>query len=61
MPSAPKPEPTAGGMAKIPSAKNQKVIESISTKYFIGTEDGEVVHCDFKLEKDNETGKLNGL
>ena len=60
LPSASKEEPSAGGISKIPSAKNQKVLESISTKYFIGTEDGEVAYCDFKLEKDNETGKLTG-
>ena len=52
--------PGQGRIAKLPSGKSQKVLDKISTKYFIGTEDGEVVYCDFKLEKDNETGKLNG-
>ncbi|CAK8676252.1 unnamed protein product [Clavelina lepadiformis] len=44
---------------KVSSAKNQKPLEHISTHYFMGTEDGEVVYADFKLEKDNETGKAN--
>jgi len=59
-PSSGRQESTTNGIAKLPSGKNQKVLEGVSSKYFIGTEDGEVVYCDFRLEKDNETGKLNG-
>nr|CAB3267718.1 WD repeat-containing protein 63 [Phallusia mammillata] len=58
LPSGGKPEAGAG-MAKIPSAKNQKPLDCISTRYFLGTEDGEVVCTDLKMEKDNETGKPN--
>lgn len=42
------------------SAKNQKPLDGVSTEYFVGTEDGEITHASFKLEKDNETGKSNG-
>ena len=48
------------GMTKASSAKVQKTLDNVSTKYFIGTEDGEVVYCEFKMEKDNETGKQQG-
>lgn len=49
------------GYGRGSSAKNQKPLEAVCNKYFIGTEDGEVVYATFKLEKDNETGKSNGM
>ncbi|KFP24790.1 WD repeat-containing protein 63, partial [Colius striatus] len=39
------------------SSKNLKVLENISTSFFIGTEDGEIVHSDWKIEIDNDTAK----
>nr|XP_039270172.1 dynein intermediate chain 3, axonemal-like [Styela clava] len=47
------------GMGRGNSAKNQKPLDGVSTKYFIATEDGEVVYATFKMEKDSETGKSN--
>ncbi|KAG8437221.1 hypothetical protein GDO86_008065 [Hymenochirus boettgeri] len=40
------------------SAKNLKPLDDINTHYFVGTEDGELVYTDWKLEKDGDTGKL---
>ncbi|XP_037830006.1 dynein intermediate chain 3, axonemal isoform X2 [Kryptolebias marmoratus] len=37
---------------RIPSAKELKTLEDVNTKIFIGTEEGEVVYTDWKLEKD---------
>jgi len=56
------PLPVGGvdSASKAPSGKSQKVLDCISTRYFIGTEDGEVVCADLRMEKDNETGKPNG-
>ncbi|KAK4820072.1 hypothetical protein QYF61_019014 [Mycteria americana] len=33
-----------------PSSKNLKALESISTDFFVGTEDGEIVYSDWKME-----------
>uniref|UniRef100_A0A8C5Q007 Dynein axonemal intermediate chain 3 n=2 Tax=Leptobrachium leishanense TaxID=445787 RepID=A0A8C5Q007_9ANUR len=40
------------------SAKNPKMLDDVNTKFFAGTEDGEVVYMDWKMEKDGDTGKL---
>ncbi|XP_071984574.1 dynein axonemal intermediate chain 3 [Engystomops pustulosus] len=40
------------------SAKNTKVLEDVNTSYFAGTEDGELVYTDWKMEKDGDTGRL---
>ncbi|XP_010118450.1 PREDICTED: WD repeat-containing protein 63, partial [Chlamydotis macqueenii] len=37
-----------------PSSKNQKVLENITTDFFVGTEDGEIVYSDWKMEIDSE-------
>lgn len=62
--AVPLPDPTSKqenvGIGRAASAKNQKPLEGVSPKYFLGTEDGEVVYATHKLEKDNETGKSNG-
>ncbi|KFQ30334.1 WD repeat-containing protein 63, partial [Merops nubicus] len=41
----------------ISSSKNLKVLESISTDFFIGTEDGEIVYSDWKVEMDSDSAK----
>ena len=33
-------------------------INSVSTKFYIGTEDGHLVYVDWKPAKDNDTGKV---
>ncbi|XP_073678880.1 dynein axonemal intermediate chain 3 [Garra rufa] len=43
---------------RVPSAKQQKPLENISTKLYVGTEDGELVYTDWKMEKDNDSGRL---
>ncbi|RXN11979.1 WD repeat-containing 63 [Labeo rohita] len=43
---------------RVPSAKQQKPMENISTKLYVGTEDGELVYTDWKMEKDNDSGRL---
>ncbi|MBN3297136.1 WDR63 protein, partial [Amia calva] len=55
-------ENTDGGIEyrvlRVPSAKHLKTLEDISTKFFVGTEDGELVYLDWKMEKDNDSGKM---
>ncbi|XP_051517378.1 dynein axonemal intermediate chain 3 [Myxocyprinus asiaticus] len=46
------------GQLRVPSAKEQKPLEHISTKLYVGTEDGELVYTDWKMEKDNDSGRL---
>ncbi|XP_058265003.1 dynein axonemal intermediate chain 3 isoform X2 [Hemibagrus wyckioides] len=43
----------------VPSAKHLHHLDNISTKFYVGTQDGELVYTDWKLEKDNETGQLS--
>ncbi|XP_036448271.1 dynein intermediate chain 3, axonemal isoform X2 [Colossoma macropomum] len=43
---------------RVPSAKHQRQLENISTKFYVGTEDGELVYTDWRLEKDNDSGRL---
>ncbi|KAL2089545.1 hypothetical protein ACEWY4_014233 [Coilia grayii] len=45
-------------LLRVPSAKQLKTMEDICTKFYVGTEDGEMVYTDWKMEKDNESGKL---
>ncbi|XP_073501351.1 dynein axonemal intermediate chain 3-like [Phyllobates terribilis] len=40
------------------SAKNNKILEDVNTSYFAGTEDGELLYTDWKMEKDGDTGRL---
>ncbi|NXA26264.1 WDR63 protein, partial [Ibidorhyncha struthersii] len=40
-----------------PSSKNLKVLENISTAFFVGTEDGEIVYSDWKMEIDSDSAK----
>ncbi|NXE79223.1 WDR63 protein, partial [Cochlearius cochlearius] len=40
-----------------PSSKNLKALESISTSFFVGTEDGEIVYSDWKMEIDSDSAK----
>ncbi|XP_066453973.1 dynein axonemal intermediate chain 3 isoform X2 [Eleutherodactylus coqui] len=40
------------------SAKNTKVLEDVNTAYFAGTEDGELLYTNWKMEKDGDTGRL---
>ncbi|NXS66709.1 WDR63 protein, partial [Pandion haliaetus] len=39
------------------SSKNLKVLQSISTDFFVGTEDGEIVYSDWKMEIDSDSAK----
>ncbi|XP_056305532.1 dynein axonemal intermediate chain 3 [Danio aesculapii] len=43
---------------RMQSAKQQKPLQNISTKLYIGTEDGELVYTDWKVEKDNDSGRM---
>ncbi|CAB1323949.1 unnamed protein product [Coregonus sp. 'balchen'] len=45
-------------LLRVPSAKQLKPLEDICTKLYAGTEDGELVYTDWKLEKDNDSGRL---
>ncbi|XP_033096889.1 WD repeat-containing protein 63-like [Anneissia japonica] len=40
------------------SAKEKKPLEGATSKFFVGTEDGELVYADWKLEKDVDSGRL---
>ncbi|XP_073400512.1 dynein axonemal intermediate chain 3 isoform X2 [Dendrobates tinctorius] len=46
------------GSLRATSAKNSKILEDINTCYFVGTEDGELLYTDWKMEKDGDTGRL---
>ncbi|KFV43017.1 WD repeat-containing protein 63, partial [Gavia stellata] len=39
------------------SSKNLKVLENISTDFFVGTEDGTIVYSDWKMEIDSDSAK----
>ncbi|XP_043942813.1 dynein axonemal intermediate chain 3-like [Protopterus annectens] len=43
---------------RVPSARNLKLLENISTKFFVGSEDGELVYSEWRMEKDSDSGKL---
>uniref|UniRef100_A0A4W3HMR7 Dynein axonemal intermediate chain 3 n=1 Tax=Callorhinchus milii TaxID=7868 RepID=A0A4W3HMR7_CALMI len=43
---------------RVPSIRNLKTLDNINTFSFIGTEDGEIVYTDWRVEKDSDTGKL---
>ncbi|KAM7409818.1 hypothetical protein PAMA_001357 [Pampus argenteus] len=43
---------------RVPSAKTLTALEDVNTKLYIGTEDGEIVYTDWKLEKDS-SGRLH--
>ncbi|XP_040263855.1 dynein intermediate chain 3, axonemal [Bufo bufo] len=57
-----KEEKSGGGIhyssLRATSAKNTKMLEDINTSYFAGTEDGELLYTDWKMEKDGDTGRL---
>ncbi|XP_010154035.1 PREDICTED: WD repeat-containing protein 63, partial [Eurypyga helias] len=40
-----------------PSSKNLKVLMNISTNFFVGNEDGEIVYSDWKIEIDSDSAK----
>ncbi|XP_029905060.1 dynein axonemal intermediate chain 3 [Myripristis murdjan] len=44
---------------QVPSAKTLKSLDDVNTKFFVGTEDGEIVYTDWRLEKDNDSGRLH--
>ncbi|NWR63289.1 WDR63 protein, partial [Bucorvus abyssinicus] len=39
------------------SSKNLKALENISTDFFVGTEDGEIIYSDWKVEFDSDSSK----
>uniref|UniRef100_A0A8C4Z2H7 Dynein axonemal intermediate chain 3 n=1 Tax=Gadus morhua TaxID=8049 RepID=A0A8C4Z2H7_GADMO len=43
---------------RVTSAKNPEPLGDFNTKFYVGTEDGELIHTDWKLEKDNDSGRL---
>ncbi|XP_051803637.1 dynein axonemal intermediate chain 3 isoform X2 [Acanthochromis polyacanthus] len=43
---------------RAPSAQTLTALEDVNTKFYFGTEDGEIVYTDWKLEKD-ESGRLH--
>ncbi|XP_022533007.2 dynein axonemal intermediate chain 3 isoform X1 [Astyanax mexicanus] len=53
-----RPEVLQYSQLSVPSPKNSQQLEDISSKFYVGTEDGEIVYTDWKLEKDNESGRL---
>uniref|UniRef100_A0AAY4DBC1 WDR63 n=1 Tax=Denticeps clupeoides TaxID=299321 RepID=A0AAY4DBC1_9TELE len=52
-----RPDITEYSQLLVPSDKHLKPLENISTNLYIGTEEGELVYTDWKLEKD-ESGRL---
>ncbi|KAL1022761.1 hypothetical protein UPYG_G00031960 [Umbra pygmaea] len=44
-------------LLRMPSAKQHKPLEDICTQFYAGTEDGEIVYTDWKLEKD-DSGRI---
>ncbi|XP_038048584.1 dynein intermediate chain 3, axonemal-like isoform X2 [Patiria miniata] len=47
-----------GGSLRTGSAKDKKPLEGVTSKFFVGTEAGEFVYADWKLEKDTDSGKI---
>ncbi|XP_056132741.1 dynein axonemal intermediate chain 3 [Lampris incognitus] len=45
-------------LLRVPSAKTLKPLEEINTKLYVGTEDGDLVYTDWRLEKDSDSGRL---
>uniref|UniRef100_A0A8C3SEI9 WD repeat-containing protein 63 n=1 Tax=Chelydra serpentina TaxID=8475 RepID=A0A8C3SEI9_CHESE len=43
---------------RVPSAKALKILENIPTNFFVGTEDGEVIYSDWKMERESDSGRL---
>uniref|UniRef100_A0A8C0IJA7 Dynein axonemal intermediate chain 3 n=1 Tax=Chelonoidis abingdonii TaxID=106734 RepID=A0A8C0IJA7_CHEAB len=43
---------------RFPSTKPLKILENIATNFFVGTEDGEVIYSDWKMERDSDSGRL---
>ncbi|XP_074817511.1 dynein axonemal intermediate chain 3 isoform X6 [Natator depressus] len=43
---------------KVPSAKALQILENIPTNFFVGTEDGEVIYSDWKMERESDSGRL---
>ncbi|KAJ1171321.1 hypothetical protein NDU88_003184 [Pleurodeles waltl] len=43
---------------RVPSAKSSKIMENFNTFLFAGTEDGELVYTNWKMEKDNDSGRM---
>ncbi|XP_060088116.1 dynein axonemal intermediate chain 3 [Heteronotia binoei] len=41
-----------------PSVKPPKLLENITTNFFVGTEDGEILYTDWKMERDGDSGRL---
>ncbi|KAK0131724.1 WD repeat-containing protein 63 [Merluccius polli] len=52
------PNPLDYSSLRVPSAKNPKSLDDVNTKFYVGTEDGELVYTDWRLEKDNDSGRL---
>ncbi|KGL73318.1 WD repeat-containing protein 63, partial [Tinamus guttatus] len=44
----------------VPSGKILKGLENVSTNFFVGTEDGEIIYSDWKMERDSDSGRLIG-
>ncbi|KAM4549120.1 dynein axonemal intermediate chain 3 [Odontesthes bonariensis] len=42
----------------VPSDKTLKTLEDVNSKFYVGTEEGEIVYTDWRLEKD-ESGRLH--
>ncbi|KAF5901430.1 WD repeat-containing protein 63 isoform X1, partial [Clarias magur] len=51
-------EVPAFSVLTVSSSKHLQHLDTISTKFYIGTEDGELVYTDWKMEK-NESGRLS--
>ncbi|KAM9761958.1 dynein axonemal intermediate chain 3 [Menidia menidia] len=43
---------------RVPSGKTLKILNDVNSRFFVGTEEGEIVYTDWKLEKD-ESGRLH--
>ncbi|XP_030628081.1 dynein axonemal intermediate chain 3 [Chanos chanos] len=48
-------------LIRLPSAKHLKPLEDISTKFYIGTEDGELVYTDWRMEEESDSGCLHSV
>lgn len=50
---------TSNLSSSISKGKDQgKLLENVSSKFFVGTEEGDLVYMDWKPEKDNDSGKI---
>ncbi|XP_060792642.1 dynein axonemal intermediate chain 3 [Neoarius graeffei] len=56
-PAVERSEVPAFSVLKVPSGKKLDELDTINTKFYVGTEDGQLVYTDWRMEMDKDTGQ----